>query len=170
MRSAARLHQFAIILSAEKLQDDVARIQCADMCRRRRSAALRGPRRRICNSRSSAILVDAAFPAPEWDITRWIQWMAQRDPPSAANAGRRQRGDRRDEFSESGLCRRPRLGARQCGARRANLDHGSPRGLGATPQGHAESILVTEGNFTYVSINEQGHPQEIQRDGTPIAT
>ena len=33
-----------------------------------------------------------------------------------------------------------------------------------------QSILVTDGNFTYVSINEQGHPQEIQRDGTPIAT
>jgi hypothetical protein len=75
-RSAARLHQFAIILSAEKLQDDVARIQCADMCRRRRSAALRGPRRRICNSGSSAILVDAAFPAPEWDHNE----VAQADP------------------------------------------------------------------------------------------
>jgi hypothetical protein len=25
-------------------------------------------------------------------------------------------------------------------------------------------------NFTYVSIDEQGYPQEIQRDGAPIAT
>ena len=33
-----------------------------------------------------------------------------------------------------------------------------------------QSILVTDGNFTYVSIDEQGHPQEIQRDGAPIAT
>jgi acyl-CoA thioesterase YciA len=33
-----------------------------------------------------------------------------------------------------------------------------------------ESILVTDGNFTYVSIDEQGHPQVIQRDGTPIST
>ena len=32
------------------------------------------------------------------------------------------------------------------------------------------SILVTDGNFTYVSIDDQGHPQAIQRDGTPIAT
>ncbi|CAN7466176.1 acyl-CoA thioesterase [Bradyrhizobium sp. LjRoot220] len=32
------------------------------------------------------------------------------------------------------------------------------------------SILVTDGNFTYVSIDEQGHPQVIQRDGAPIAT
>jgi len=32
------------------------------------------------------------------------------------------------------------------------------------------SILVTDGNFTYVSIDEQGHPQTIQRDGAPIAT
>jgi hypothetical protein len=31
---------------AEQLQDYVRRIQCADMCPRRRSAALRGPRRR----------------------------------------------------------------------------------------------------------------------------
>jgi acyl-CoA thioesterase YciA len=33
-----------------------------------------------------------------------------------------------------------------------------------------ESILVTDGNFTYVSIDEHGHPQVIQRDGAPIAT
>jgi acyl-CoA thioesterase YciA len=32
------------------------------------------------------------------------------------------------------------------------------------------SILVTDGNFTYVSIDEQGHPQVIQRDGAPVAT
>ena len=31
------------------------------------------------------------------------------------------------------------------------------------------SILVTDGNFTYVSIDDQGHPQEIKRDGTPIS-
>jgi acyl-CoA thioesterase YciA len=29
---------------------------------------------------------------------------------------------------------------------------------------------VTDGNFTYVSIDDQGHPQAIQRDGAPIAT
>jgi acyl-CoA thioesterase YciA len=33
-----------------------------------------------------------------------------------------------------------------------------------------QSILVTDGNFTYVSIDEQGHPQVIPRDGMPIAT
>jgi acyl-CoA thioesterase YciA len=33
-----------------------------------------------------------------------------------------------------------------------------------------QSILVTDGNFTYVSIDDQGHPQAIKRDGTPIAT
>ena len=31
-----------------------------------------------------------------------------------------------------------------------------------------QSILVTDGNFTYVSIDDQGHPQAIQRDGAPI--
>jgi acyl-CoA thioesterase YciA len=31
------------------------------------------------------------------------------------------------------------------------------------------SILVTDGNFTYVSIDDQGHPQEIKRDGAPIS-
>ena len=31
-------------------------------------------------------------------------------------------------------------------------------------------LVVTDGNFTYVSIDEQGQPQEIQRDGAPIAT
>ena len=30
------------------------------------------------------------------------------------------------------------------------------------------SILVTDGNFTYVSIDEQGKPQEIKQDGAPI--
>ncbi|MEA2899685.1 MAG: acyl-CoA thioesterase YciA [Bradyrhizobium sp.] len=33
-----------------------------------------------------------------------------------------------------------------------------------------QSILVTEGNFTYVSIDDQGHPQAIKRDGASIAT
>ena len=33
-----------------------------------------------------------------------------------------------------------------------------------------QSILVTDGNFTYVSIDDQGHPQPIQRDGATIAT
>jgi acyl-CoA thioesterase YciA len=33
-----------------------------------------------------------------------------------------------------------------------------------------QSILVTDGNFTYVSIDEQGQPQVIQRDGMLIAT
>ena len=33
-----------------------------------------------------------------------------------------------------------------------------------------ESILVTDGNFTYVSIDEHGHPQAIQPDSAPIAT
>jgi acyl-CoA thioesterase YciA len=32
------------------------------------------------------------------------------------------------------------------------------------------SILVTDGNFTYVSIDDHGRPQEIKRDGMPIAT
>jgi acyl-CoA thioesterase YciA len=31
-------------------------------------------------------------------------------------------------------------------------------------------ILVTDGNFTYVSIDDQGHPQEIKRDGAAITT
>ena len=31
------------------------------------------------------------------------------------------------------------------------------------------SILVTDGNFTYVSIDDHGHPQAIQQDGPLIA-
>jgi acyl-CoA thioesterase YciA len=31
------------------------------------------------------------------------------------------------------------------------------------------SILVTDGNFTYVSIDDQGHPQAIQRADPPIS-
>ena len=33
-----------------------------------------------------------------------------------------------------------------------------------------QSILVTDGNFTYVAIDDHGKPQPIQRDGTPIET
>jgi acyl-CoA thioesterase YciA len=33
-----------------------------------------------------------------------------------------------------------------------------------------QSILVTDGNFTYVSIDDNGHPQGIRQDGLPIAT
>jgi acyl-CoA thioesterase YciA len=33
-----------------------------------------------------------------------------------------------------------------------------------------QSVLVTDGNFTYVSIDDQGHPQQIERDGAVIAT
>jgi acyl-CoA thioesterase YciA len=32
------------------------------------------------------------------------------------------------------------------------------------------SILVTDGNFTYVSIDDSGHPQAIRQDGAPIST
>jgi acyl-CoA thioesterase YciA len=32
------------------------------------------------------------------------------------------------------------------------------------------SILVTDGNFTYVAIDDQGHPQMIKQDEPPIAT
>ena len=31
------------------------------------------------------------------------------------------------------------------------------------------SILVTDGNFTYVSIDDQGHPQAIQQGEPPIS-
>jgi acyl-CoA thioesterase YciA len=31
-----------------------------------------------------------------------------------------------------------------------------------------QSILVTDGNFTYVSIDDQGHPQAIRQDGAPV--
>jgi acyl-CoA thioesterase YciA len=31
------------------------------------------------------------------------------------------------------------------------------------------SILVTDGNFTYVSIDDQGHPQVIRQDQPPIS-
>jgi acyl-CoA thioesterase YciA len=33
-----------------------------------------------------------------------------------------------------------------------------------------KSILVTDGNFTYVAIDDQGHPQTIGPEDAPIAT
>jgi acyl-CoA thioesterase YciA len=32
-----------------------------------------------------------------------------------------------------------------------------------------QSILVTDGKFTYVSIDDPGHPQAIKQDGAPIS-
>ena len=32
-----------------------------------------------------------------------------------------------------------------------------------------QSILVTDGNFTYVSIDDHGHPQVVKRDEPPIS-
>ena len=32
-----------------------------------------------------------------------------------------------------------------------------------------QSILVTDGNFTYVSIDDQGHPQAVKPDGAPVS-
>src|ERR1700739_1005857 len=33
-----------------------------------------------------------------------------------------------------------------------------------------QAILVTDGNFTYVSIDDQGHPQAIKQDGSLLTT
>src|ERR1700729_2156180 len=33
----------------------------------------------------------------------------------------------------------------------------------------SQSILVTDGNFTYVSIDDEGHPQAIKQDDPPIS-
>src|SRR5882757_2282474 len=33
-----------------------------------------------------------------------------------------------------------------------------------------QSILVTDGNFTYVSIDDHGHPQAIKHDEPPVST
>jgi acyl-CoA thioesterase YciA len=39
-----------------------------------------------------------------------------------------------------------------------------------TRRKETQMILVTDGNFTYVSIDDQGRPQAIPQDGTPPAT
>jgi acyl-CoA thioesterase YciA len=31
-----------------------------------------------------------------------------------------------------------------------------------------QPILVTDGNFTYVAIDDEGHPQTVQHDDPPI--
>jgi acyl-CoA thioesterase YciA len=33
----------------------------------------------------------------------------------------------------------------------------------------SQSILVTDGNFTYVSIDDDGHPQAVQHDPPPVS-
>src|SRR6201985_3179129 len=39
-----------------------------------------------------------------------------------------------------------------------------------TRRKETQPILVTDGNFTYVSIDEQGNPQEIKQDGLVLVT
>jgi acyl-CoA thioesterase YciA len=39
-----------------------------------------------------------------------------------------------------------------------------------TRRKETQPILVTDGNFTYVSIDEQGRPQEIKQDGLVLTT
>jgi acyl-CoA thioesterase YciA len=39
-----------------------------------------------------------------------------------------------------------------------------------TRRKETQAILVTDGNFTYVSIDDQGRPQEIKQDGTLLTT
>ena len=39
-----------------------------------------------------------------------------------------------------------------------------------TRRKETQPILVTDGNFTYVSIDEQGRPQEIKQDGLLLVT
>ena len=39
-----------------------------------------------------------------------------------------------------------------------------------TRRKETQPILVTDGNFTYVSIDEQGRPQEIKQDGLVVTT
>jgi acyl-CoA thioesterase YciA len=39
-----------------------------------------------------------------------------------------------------------------------------------TRRKETQAILVTDGNFTYVSIDDQGHPQAIRQDGALLTT
>jgi acyl-CoA thioesterase YciA len=39
-----------------------------------------------------------------------------------------------------------------------------------TRRKETQPILVTDGNFTYVSIDDQGKPREIKQDGLVLAT
>ena len=39
-----------------------------------------------------------------------------------------------------------------------------------TRRKETQPILVTDGNFTYVSIDEQGKPQQIKQGGLVLAT
>jgi len=39
-----------------------------------------------------------------------------------------------------------------------------------TRRKETQAILVTDGNFTYVSIDDQGHPQPIKQNGAPLTT
>ncbi len=59
---------------------------------------------------------------------------------------------------------RRRRGVRLCrpDPDRHNLHHGAGRGLGH-PRNQTDRILVTQGNFTYVAIDEKGRPRHVKR-------
>jgi acyl-CoA thioesterase YciA len=76
--------------------------------------------------------------------------------------------DRGDEFSQTRVRRRCGFGLRQPGADRQDFHHRPSRSLDPAPPG-TNSILVTDGNFTYVSIDDQGQPQIIKQEELPIS-
>ena len=69
---------------------------------------------------------------------------------------------RRHDVPQAGL--RRRRGVRPCrpDSDRHNLHHGAGRGLGH-PRNQTDRILVTQGNFTYVAIDEKGRPRHVKR-------
>jgi len=69
---------------------------------------------------------------------------------------------RRHDVPQAGL--RRRRGVRLCrpDPDRHNLHHGAGRGLGH-PRNQTDRILVTQGNFTYVAIDEKGRPRHVKR-------
>ena len=69
--------------------------------------------------------------------------------------------DHRGRRHDAGPCRRRGVLCRP-DPDRHNLHHGAGRGLGH-PRNQTDRILVTQGNFTYVAIDEKGRPRHVKR-------
>ena len=71
-------------------------------------------------------------------------------------------------FAEAGVRRRSGFRACQSGPDRQDLDHGSPRSLGAAPQGDAARFWSPTAISPTSAIDDQGHPQVIPQAAAPI--
>ena len=72
-------------------------------------------------------------------------------------------GDRSHEFPQAGVCRRSSFRCTPICVRIGRTSITVHLEAWVMRRKEISSILVTDGNFTYVAIDDQGHPQPVSR-------